>query len=406
MDDPVDDLPPKQILKRFRPNKQIGNDSLVLISMYSPPSLSLSFFFFYSFFCFPFFCFPVTLLLTSISLFFILLLDGRPGSGKTTILVQIVHKLAHKVDGAMLLTKSIKCIQSFKKHLPATSYINVVDRVDVRHPLPNQMTWEDAQTYMDNVLLPAIQGRYNRYVEEGREPKRWLLILDDLAFDKANLQCPFMMALYSNFRQIGVIPIIISQEIMQMPKIARTACTTLVIFKILGDDNMIAVRKAYFDMLDKKTFSKLMATATNAPTVGSIVHGEVVQPKTLIKGCLVIDRNAIASSDSYLDYLSYMYTDATVEHKDWLVGNKLYFTAAEQVHTSERNPPVPVPVVVVPVVPVVAALPAGGTAGNPPPSGKTAKPEPAKDSYDPNVVYLEGDSDEFPPVRPVADSLL
>ena len=328
---------PKKLLKRFRPEEKITNDSLVVI-------------------------------------------NGRPKSGKTTVLVDFVAASAPIFDGILLVTESSKCIQSFlrNKHIPLTSYIHVVQSVDLDDPLPNQMVWADAERYIEKVWIPNIRKRYDKYVARGKDPLYYGLVLDDLSFDKKRLEAPWMMNLYSNHRQLGVVPIVICQDMFQFPSGARGMISLAVTFRTVQLDQLQKLHKNYFNILSFAEFKKVLAKATEPPA-----H----EPQR--RGCLIMDfeESLMVGEENVMDCLYWFRADINTTNKNWHVGNPLYFAAAEQVHTALRTEPLPI------LVPTVEAL---ATEANTvyDDTAMLAEPGPDSDDYDPTAIYLEDEDDD------------
>ena len=327
---------PKKSLKRFYPERKLNVDSMVCIC-------------------------------------------GRPNSGKTTALVDFVAASAPFLDGILLVTESAKCIQSFVRngHIPLTSYIHVVDNIDTDNPLPNQMLWPDAERYIEKVWMTQIKKRYNKYVSKGKEPKYYGLVLDDLAFDAKRLAAPMMINIYSNHRQAGVVPYIILQDLYQLPLSARGMMSHVGTFRVVQEDQMKKMHKNYFNIISYPEFKKVLAKATEPP---------VDNPKR--KGCLVMDMQESneVGADNVLDCLYWFRADINTTNKQWKIGNPVYFSAAEQVHTAQRTEPPPILV----TTQDVQAAEVGTTYDDAAMLGDTKK----DDVYDPDAIYLEDEDDD------------
>jgi hypothetical protein len=326
---------PKKSLKRFKPEQKLNVDSLIVI-------------------------------------------NGRPNSGKTTALVDFVAASSKFLDGMLLVTESAKCIQYFKKHIPLTHYIHVVGSIDTDHPLPNQMVWDDAAKYIEKTWIPSIRKRYDKYVSRGKDPLYYGLVLDDLGFDKKRLDTHWMHNIYSNHRQMGIVPYIVCQDMMQFPSTARGQISHAVTFRCIQDDQVKKLQKNYFNHLPPAEFKKVLFKATEPP---------VDNPKR--KGCLVMDMQEAneMSADDPLYPLYWYRADVNTTNKQWFIGNPVYFSAAEQVHTAQRDEPPPIMV----MAQELQAAEVGTTYDD------TALFEDVKkkpDVYDPDAIYLEDEDDD------------
>ena len=272
-------------------------------------------------------------------------INGRPGSGKTTLAIDLTYHI-HRMglcDGILLVTESLKTIKLLQPHIPQLSFVHVVNRRDPESTLPNQMPWNQAEVFI-NSWLDLTRARHDKYIRTDRTPKRYLLILDDCGFDRARLGSKMMLRIYNNFRQVGVIPMIICQELYQLHKEGRQNVTHCFSFRLLSEKQHKDMWSAYFGIMDFKVFKSTMKKATAPPkrflealerenlTADQLVERKRRGPR----GCIVYDGWRAANADVWSDCVFFYYPSFEVSQQEWRFGNALYFRLSEQ--WMEENP--------------------------------------------------------------------
>lgn len=266
-------------------------------------------------------------------------INGRPGSGKTTLAIDLTYHInaSGLCDGILLVTESLKTIKLLQPHIPALSFVHVVNRRDPNSGLPNQMQWVNAETFI-NSWLDMCRARHDRYVREGKVPKRYLLILDDCGFDRARLGSKMMLRIYNNFRQVGVIPMIICQELYQLHKEGRQNVTHCFSFRLLSDKQHKDMWQAYFGIMDFKTFKAVMHKATAPPRqFVEQLERRNLRPEEMVeakrrgpRGCIVYDGWRAANAETWNDCVFFYYPSYALCKSDWLFGNPLYFSLSKK----------------------------------------------------------------------------
>ena len=267
-------------------------------------------------------------------------INGRPGSGKTTLALDLTHHINEIgiCDGILLVTESLKTIKLFEPHIPKLSFVHVVNSSEggVRAGLTNQMPWHRAEAFV-NQWLDVCRKRHDRYVQREETPKRYLLILDDCGFDRKRLSSKMMLRVYNNFRQVGVIPMLIMQELFQLHKEGRQNVTHAFTFRLLSEKQHKDLWSAYFAMMDYRVFKSAMKKATAPPPAflkklkeEQLTKEELVERKRRgPRGCLVYDGWRAANAESWPDCVFFYYPSHAVASLDWKFGNEIYFTLSE-----------------------------------------------------------------------------
>ena len=164
------------------------------------------------------------------------------------------------------------------------------------------------------------------------------------AFDRARLGSKMMLRIYNNFRQVGVIPMIICQELYQLHKEGRQNVTHCFSFRLLSEKQHKDMWSAYFGIMDFKVFKSTMKKATAPPkrflealerenlTADQLVERKRRGPR----GCIVYDGWRAANADVWSDCVFFYYPSFEVSQQEWRFGNALYFRLSEQ--WMEENP--------------------------------------------------------------------
>lgn len=276
-------------------------------------------------------------------------INGRPGSGKTTLAIDLAYRINEMniCDGILLVTESLKTIKLFESHIPALSYVHVVNSADTIQTsgLSNQMPWSRAEAFVDQ-WLDVCRKRHDRYVQRSEVPKRYLLILDDCGFDRKRLSSKMMLRVYNNFRQVGVIPMLIMQELFQLHKEGRQNVTHAFTFRLLSESQHKNLWNSYFNMMEFKTFKSAMKKATAPPQAFTDrLKREELSPEELVerkrrgpRGCLVYDGWRAANAETWTDCVFFYYPTHAVAFTEWKFGNALYFALSDRWQESVEAP--------------------------------------------------------------------
>lgn len=266
-------------------------------------------------------------------------INGRPGSGKTTLAIDLTYHINQisLCDGILLVTESLKTIKLLEPHIPSLSFVHVVNRRDPLSGLANQMQWSRAEVFIDG-WLDSCRARHDKYIREGKVPKRYLLILDDCGFDRARLGSKMMLRIYNNFRQVGVIPMIICQELYQLHKEGRQNVTHCFSFRLLSEKQHKDMWAAYFSIMDFKAFRAVMhkATAPPKPFIEQLERQNLSQEELVEakrrgpRGCVVYDGWRAANADTWADCVFFYYPSYELCKQPWQFGNPLYFRLSEE----------------------------------------------------------------------------
>lgn len=253
---------------------------------------------------------------------FYCILNGPPGSGKSTALIQLVHDLSDGFDNILLITTAMNTIERLRGHIPPQSSILVVDddedidEEEIQRELEQdgisqiRMTWTQTEEYLHG-LLQKLRKRADRANKSNGKikPFRTLLIFDDIAFDSTQANCKSMLKLGSNFRHHDVGVINVTQIINQISPKIRAIATHVMTFFVSGEDRQKSLRKDYFTCVPAKSFTKLLRKASMPPPY---------DPQQ--RSCLVIDLLAERQGATYMECCYYFRPNNDIPKYTWTFG--------------------------------------------------------------------------------------
>lgn len=277
-----------------------------------------------------------------------LAINGKPGSGKSTLAIETLAHLSKMddIDGVLVASESINTICDLvnNDHIHKLSYLHIVEHKEADSTYANQFLWNEAENFISD-WLNKCRKRYENDRLTGRKPRRMVLVLDDCASDKKQLSSKMMMRIYSNFRQLGVVPIIITQELYQLPKVARNNVTHIFTFPIQNANGLRQMYDAYFSIVgNRKRFERLMRIACAPPKkfLDSIEHLSRAQQlehrRRGPRGVLVYDTRYGAGADVFTDCCYYYYPKYKyINDVKWRIGRKIYFDMANALYQDPRE---------------------------------------------------------------------
>ena len=122
------------------------------------------------------------------------LLLGRRGSGKSVLLRDILHHTRDRYDFALAMCPTLESSDLLKEHMPACC---VFDRY--------------VQSKVDSLVKLASE------VAAAGKPRNFLLILDDVMYDKAICRTQSFRYLFYNGRHARITCILLLQYLVDMP---------------------------------------------------------------------------------------------------------------------------------------------------------------------------------------------
>jgi DNA replication protein DnaC len=274
-----------------------------------------------------------------------IVINGKPNSGKTLMAVSISRALKDKVDSVLLVTESASTIKRFGPHIPKTSYVHVIqNKSDTDPDMINQMTWAETEDFMMK-WCANVRKRYTQKMDETgvSSMKPALLILDDIAGTKARLNCGFMRTLYSTYRQMGILPILITQDFDQMPSDTKAMMSHVFTYRLESKADSDKMQKMHFGMVyPPQLFYDVMISATGAPksfrkAVKEKNLSKAEETQMLAKGpkmCLVKDNALSTSARKYNECVFWCMADINDVTDKWRIGNPIYFDIAEKLYLS------------------------------------------------------------------------
>lgn len=171
---------------------------------------------------------------------FFLILNGKPGSGKTSVLINMLtnKKIYKKVFKKILLV------------MPTSSRSSLKD--DVFDDLPPDQVFDK----LSYDVMTKINKNYDEFIETKSKNKNQLVVMDDIA-GSLHDNVDFLKTLAMNRRHLGLSIIILTQVLRDVPNKLRFVATDLIAFKPNNDLESEIVRSEFIN-LPKKEHRQLM----------------------------------------------------------------------------------------------------------------------------------------------------
>lgn len=177
---------------------------------------------------------------------FFLTIIGKPGSGKTNLLVNMLtnKNIYKRVFDKVLLVMPKNSIKSLKNN--------------IFEDLPESQQFNELSPDVFEAIK-HFRAEFDAIDEEKRtRSKNMLLILDDVTAQlKEKENQKLLIELSTNRRHLKLSIILISQYLRAIPRCVRSQTTTLVYFKPANELDNNIVRDEYIN-LPKETFNNLM----------------------------------------------------------------------------------------------------------------------------------------------------
>jgi hypothetical protein len=258
------------------------------------------------------------------------------------MMIELAFHVKDKVDSVLLITESSSTIKKMQNHIPSNSYIQVVTDQAAKDPKEkNQMTWEETSDFLEK-WGAAVGKKYNSKMDKNGESsqKPALLLLDDLAGAKDRFKCHFLNRVWSNFRQMGIFGVVVTQNFSQLPPVTKTTLTQVFTYRLDNITDSNIMHQSHFGTMGQpRFFYNEMIRFTGAPLLFKAELSKRV-PKLsslqlqleLAKGpkmCLVKDNRLSTSADNYSQSAFWSVADGTLFEEMWRVGNPAYFDISD-----------------------------------------------------------------------------
>lgn len=192
----------------------------------------------------------------------IVLLVGRRGGGKSTLMTSIMHALRDRLEFAVAMTPTEDSMDMFRKHMPE-SWIHS----------------GFAGTQLEDMM--KAQRRCSR---ERRATKHLGVFMDDCMYDKKVLKTVSMRDLFMNGRHLRITFCCAVQYLMDMGPDLRTQCDYVICTKEMILSNKMKLWKYFFGMFEKfEDFSNVMDKCTQNY---SALVADFTTPTSSMDSCL------------------------------------------------------------------------------------------------------------------------
>ena len=217
---------------------------------------------------------------------------GAKGSGKTTLMMNLIQHYADKVDMGIAMTPSVDVMKDLHKHFPKPLVHSNFNDTQLQSVVDHQMA-EDAA---------------------GRPMRKILLVLDDLTYNPKIWKMEIIRNLLMNGRHLGFTIIMTSQYITDLPPNLRANIDYLFTFKDSSTDNQKKLHKYFFGGFENfKDFRKTFLACTQDFE------------------CIVLDK--VCGSTDVRDNVKYF--KAIQDLPSFKVGKKLFFEVANYCRRSQ-----------------------------------------------------------------------
>lgn len=180
----------------------------------------------------------------------VILIIGRRGTGKTTMMENILFELRHRFDIVYSMTPNHEPNNMFLSHLPDTCVYG--PEVDT----------EEYTKRVDNII--SVFEEMKEYSKQtGKRQRNALICWDDCMFDKKLMKTKEMRRLMMNARNSNISFMNSTQYLMDMPSGMREQCDYVVVLKENSKHNKEKLWKYFFGMFPTcRSFCKVFDAAT------------------------------------------------------------------------------------------------------------------------------------------------
>lgn len=171
----------------------------------------------------------------------IVLLVGKRGTGKSTLLEDVLYQLNGKYDMGIAVTPTEESAKMFRKHMPEQWIYNAFN-----------------VSTLESVI--AIQKQQCRVYKQ----KNLFLALDDCLYDKKVLRSTAIREIFMNGRHLKLAVFLACQYIMDMGPDLRTNVDYVFALRENIISNRMRLWKYFYGMFEKfDDFAKVMDACTN-----------------------------------------------------------------------------------------------------------------------------------------------
>jgi len=285
-------------------------------------------------------------------------INGTPGSGKSTALFHVLYAMRNKVNDVILVTGSETTAIRAAGHIPSINIILIVDEsagdIDFGEELREimgvdasaedddddedetgsfrRMTWPKAEEYLKRTMGLGKLHTASRMKAAKKNPRKkplvTLIAFDDVAYKKENLNTPFMKSFYSMYRQVGALPVMVTQFLKQAPDEMVAAATHILTYNLSDDKDKEKVFKKAFGCVGKKAkFIKLLSQATARPPW---------DPEQ--RSCLVINSTEERKGAGYMECCYYFRpNDCVTKEYEWRACHPAIWAAAKAITLTKEK---------------------------------------------------------------------
>jgi hypothetical protein len=223
----------------------------------------------------------------------IIIMVGKRGTGKSTLLKDVMYHLANSVDFGLAMTPTEESCEMFREHMPEQWIYNGFNA-----------------TKLDAML------NIQRELGKKKKQRDLFVVMDDCMYDKKVLKGVGMRDLFMNGRHLHVTLMNAIQYIMDMGPDLRTQVDYVFALRENIISNKMKLWKYFFGMFDKfEDFSRVMDRCTNN------------------HGALVLDNTA---KSNRLEDCIFWYK-AALDIPSFTMGKDLYIRLATQYEKTEED---------------------------------------------------------------------
>lgn len=177
----------------------------------------------------------------------ILYLIGKKGTGKTTALYNLLYRLRHIFWGGYAFVGSQTTVEQLSNVLP----VKVITDEFSKYKL------EDIYIKVQRMIKKYGKKRYNL------QKHHFLIILDDVCWDRKILNLPVLRKFHMNCRHIGATIIICAQYVMDLAPDKRAQIDYAFMLKNTIPKEIEKIRENYVPIMEKERkveFAKVFST--------------------------------------------------------------------------------------------------------------------------------------------------
>lgn len=161
----------------------------------------------------------------------IVLLIGRRGSGKSTILRALMHAWHDRLDMGLAMSPTEETMDMFRQHLPEPAIFP-----------------EFAQSKVEDLVRTQ---RESMQKHKGRPPKELFLLLDDCMYDKSIMKSKVMRDIHMNGRHYHLSMAVAVQYCLDLPPDIRAQIDVVICCRELIISNKVKLWKYFFGAFDR-----------------------------------------------------------------------------------------------------------------------------------------------------------